>query len=92
MVFWLIFLLPDSPKKIIFLTKKEKAIVIQRTVANKTGMMDNDSFKMGQALQALRDPQTWFLVLYQFCVNLWNGGVTSVCPRPLSFSFSSALR
>lgn len=83
MVFWLVFLLPDSPKKIVFLTKKERAIIIQRTVANKTGMMDTGAFKMGQAWQALRDPQTWFLVLYQFCVNLWNGGVTSVRPHSL---------
>lgn len=85
MVFWLVFLLPDSPRKIVFLTKKEQAIVIQRTVANKTGTMDNDSFKLGQAWDALRDPQTWFLVLYQFCVNLWNGGVTSVRCYPFLF-------
>ncbi|KAI9368124.1 major facilitator superfamily domain-containing protein, partial [Aspergillus egyptiacus] len=77
MFFWLVFLLPDSPRKIIFLTKQEQAIVLRRTVANKTGMMDNGDFKIHQAWQALRDPQTWFLVLYTFCVNLWNGGVTS---------------
>ncbi|OJJ07289.1 hypothetical protein ASPVEDRAFT_363578 [Aspergillus versicolor CBS 583.65] len=89
MVFWLVFLLPDSPRKIVFLTKKEQAIVIQRTVANKTGTMDNDSFKLGQAWDALRDPQTWFLVLYQFCVNLWNGGVTSFSSIIInSFGFS----
>ncbi|KAL5041768.1 hypothetical protein BDW71DRAFT_217417 [Aspergillus fruticulosus] len=79
MVLWLVFLLPDSPKNAVFLTKKERVIVVQRTVANKTGMMDNDSFKPDQAWQALRDPQTWFLVLYTFCVNLSNGGITSVC-------------
>lgn len=81
MVLWLVFLLPDSPKNVIFLTKREQAIVIQRTVANKTGIMDNGAFKPGQAWQAIRDPQTWFLVLYNLCVNLWNGGVTSVCSQ-----------
>ncbi|KAL6230292.1 hypothetical protein BDW75DRAFT_248780 [Aspergillus navahoensis] len=89
MVLFLVFLLPDSPKKVIFLTKKERAIVVQRTVANKTGMMDNNSFKPSQAWQALRDPQTWFLVLYTFCVNLWNGGVTSFSSIIInSFGFS----
>jgi MFS family permease len=82
MVLWLVFLLPDSSKKVVFLTKKERAIVVQRTMSNKTGMIDNESFMLGQAWQALRDPQTWFLVLYTFCVNLWNGGVTSVMSPP----------
>ncbi|KAL4737962.1 major facilitator superfamily domain-containing protein [Aspergillus similis] len=89
MVLWLVILLPDSPTKVVFLTKKERAIVVQRTMANKTGMMDNESFKPGQAWQVLRDPQTWFLVLYTFCVNLWNGGVTSFSSIIInSFGFS----
>ncbi|KAL4744406.1 hypothetical protein BDW72DRAFT_212690 [Aspergillus terricola var. indicus] len=89
MVLWLVFLLPDSPKKVVFLSKKERAIVVQRTMANKTGMMDNESFQPAQAWQALRDPQTWFLVLYTFCVNLWNGGVTSFSSIIInSFGFS----
>ncbi|KAL5363352.1 major facilitator superfamily domain-containing protein [Aspergillus floccosus] len=78
MSFWLVFLLPDSPKNAIFLTKHERAIAIQRTLKNKTGVMDEGSFKWSQAWLAIRDPQTWFLVLYTFCVNLCNGGVTSV--------------
>ncbi|KAL3475720.1 major facilitator superfamily domain-containing protein [Aspergillus californicus] len=89
MFFWLIFLLPDSPKKIVFLTKHEQAIVLQRTIANKTGTMDAGDFKASQAWLALRDPQTWFLVLYTFCVNLWNGGVTSFSSIIInSFGFS----
>ncbi|GES62070.1 MFS general substrate transporter [Aspergillus terreus] len=77
MSFWMVFLLPDSPKNAIFLTKHERAIAIQRTLKNKTGVMDEGSFKWSQAWLAIRDPQTWFLVLYTFCVNLCNGGVTS---------------
>ncbi|XRM36982.1 hypothetical protein ABZX51_000472 [Aspergillus tubingensis] len=75
--FFLIFLLPDSPKKAIFLTKPERAIAMHRTLANKTGVADEGSFRWDQAWQALRDPQTWFLVLYTFSVNLCNGGITS---------------
>jgi hypothetical protein len=46
-------------------------------------MMDAGEFKPHQAWLALRDPQTWLLVLYTFCVNLWNGGVTSVRSQSL---------
>lgn len=81
MSFWMVFLLPDSPKNAIFLTKHERAIAIQRTLKNKTGVMDEGAFKWSQAWLAIRDPQTWFLVLYTFCVNLCNGGVTSVSPE-----------
>ncbi|PWY65694.1 MFS general substrate transporter [Aspergillus heteromorphus CBS 117.55] len=75
--FFLLILLPDSPKKAIFLTKPERAIAVQRTLRNKTGVLDEGLFKWDQAWQAVRDPQTWFLVLYTFCVNLCNGGITS---------------
>lgn len=74
----LIALLPDSPAKAIFLAKKERAIAVQRTLENKTGVLDNGTFNLQQAIQALKDPQAWLLVLYTFCVNLWNGGLTTV--------------
>lgn len=84
--FFLIVLLPDSPKKAIFLTKPERAIAMHRTLANKTGVADEGSFRWDQAWQAIRDPQTWFLVLYTFSVNLCNGGITSVIlPSSLTY-------
>lgn len=79
--FWgivLLFLLPDSPSKARFLTPEERVIALHRTLENKTGVMDEDTFKLSQMWEALRDPQAWFLALYQFCVNIPNGGVTSV--------------
>ncbi|GAB1208468.1 hypothetical protein APSETT445_007218 [Aspergillus pseudonomiae] len=75
---FLVILLPDSPQKAIFLTKTERTIAVQRTLKNKTGVMDGGEFKWNQAWLAIRDPQTWFLVLYTFSVNLCNGGVTSI--------------
>ena len=59
--------------------KTERAIAVRRTLKNKTGVMDNDSFVWKQVWMALKDPQTWCLVLYTFCVNLCNGGITTVC-------------
>ncbi|PYH49737.1 MFS general substrate transporter [Aspergillus saccharolyticus JOP 1030-1] len=75
--FFLFVLLPDSPKKAIFLTKPQRIIAVQRTLKNKTGVADEGQFQWHQAWLAIRDPQTWLLVLYTFCVNLCNGGVTS---------------
>ena len=71
-------MLPDSPAKAIFLEHNERAIAVQRTLKNKTGVMDTGVFKWSQALQALKDPQTWLLVLNSFTSNLANGGLTSV--------------
>ncbi|OQE27795.1 hypothetical protein PENSTE_c004G08929 [Penicillium steckii] len=69
--------LPDTPAKSIFLNKIEKAVAIQRTLSNKTGVMDTGKFRWGQVWMAIKDPQTWFLVLYTLCVNFCNGGITS---------------
>ncbi|KAJ5674310.1 uncharacterized protein N7477_004244 [Penicillium maclennaniae] len=69
--------LPNSPAKVIVLNKTESAIALQRTLKNKTGVMDSGSFKWNQVLMAIKDPQTWFLVLYTLCVNFCNGGITS---------------
>ncbi|KAJ5978483.1 hypothetical protein N7501_001825 [Penicillium viridicatum] len=73
----LFVLLPDSPAKAIFLKPNERAIAVQRTLKNKTGVMDTGVFKWSQALQAIKDPQTWLLVLNSFASNLANGGLTS---------------
>lgn len=77
--FFLMVLLPDSPNRVLFLTKAERAITVQRTVTNKTGIMDTGLFKPVHALKAIKDPQTYFLVLYTFAENLSNGGITTVC-------------
>lgn len=74
----LFVLLPDSPAKAIFLKPNERAIAVQRTLKNKTGVMDTGVFKWSQAVQAIKDPQTWLLVLNSFASNLANGGLTSV--------------
>jgi MFS family permease len=75
--------LPDSPTNAIFLKKHERAIAIQRTLENKTGILDAGKFQTKQVLLALKDPQAWLLVTYTFCVNLCNGGITTVStPSP----------
>lgn len=75
----LFFVLPDSPAKASFLTETERVIAVQRTLKNKTGTAEaTEVFQWNQVWEAVQDPQAWFLVLYTFCVNLCNGGLTSV--------------
>lgn len=78
----LLILLPDSPAKAIFLNKKQRAIAVQRTRENKTGLLDFDYFRWHQVRQAFLDPQVWLLVLYTFTSNLANGGLTTVWSLP----------
>lgn len=86
----LLFLLPDSPTQAVFLTKTERSVAIQRTLQNKTGVMDTGKFRWNQVFLAMKDPQTWFLVLYTFCVNLCNGGITSFASIIIAgFGFSN---
>lgn len=75
----LAFILPDSPAKAIFLTESERKIAVQRTLMNKTGSVEvKEKFQWSQVADAMKDPQAWCLVFYTFCVNLANGGLTSV--------------
>lgn len=74
----LYFLLPDSPMKTVFLKPNERVIAVQRTLKNKTGILDNGKFKWSQARDAFTDPQVWLLVLNSFASNLCNGGITTV--------------
>jgi hypothetical protein len=68
----------SSPSKAKFLTAEEKVIALHRTLENKTGVMDEGTFKPSQMFEALRDPQAWLLALYIFSVNIPNGGTTAV--------------
>ncbi|KAI9373345.1 major facilitator superfamily domain-containing protein [Aspergillus egyptiacus] len=71
------FVIPDKVQKAVFLTKRERAIALQRTIRNKTGVNDTGRWRWDQAWMAFRDPQTWLLFLYSVSTNLCNGGLTS---------------
>jgi len=79
--FVLYLFLPDAPDKAVFLDEKQRQIALQRTIENKTGLLDSDTFVPGQVVDALCDPQLWLLCLYTISVNLANGGLTSVSCR-----------
>ncbi|RMD40597.1 hypothetical protein DV735_g4535, partial [Chaetothyriales sp. CBS 134920] len=71
------FFLPDSPAKAVFLNEEEREVAVKRTLENKTGVLDSDTFVPRQVIDAFTDPQLWLLVLYTIGVNLANGGLTS---------------
>lgn len=75
---FMFFTLPDSVSTAWFLNQEERAVALARTLKNKTGVMDNGTFRWPQVWEALRDPQTWLLVAYTFCINLPNGALTTV--------------
>jgi membrane protein YqaA with SNARE-associated domain len=75
--------LPDSPMNARFLTDQEKYYAVQRVAENKTGIV-NKQWKPDQALEAVMDPKTWTLFLFNIAINIPNGGMhrvpRTVCP------------
>jgi tetrahydromethanopterin S-methyltransferase subunit F len=76
--FVLLWLLPDSPSKAIFLNEHDRQVAVQRTLTNKTGVLDNDKFVVAQVWEAFLDPQTYGLFFYTAAVNIANGGSPSL--------------
>jgi MFS family permease len=77
----LFIFLPDSPSQARFLNEQDRQVAVNRTVENKTGFMDTETFVFAQMWDALKDPQLWLLFLYTVSVNFANGGLTSVSCR-----------
>jgi len=78
------FLLPDAPSTAWFLSKEDRTKAVLRVKGNMTGMKSH-KWKPYQMVEALTDPKTWFIVLFQLSMNIPNGGITSV--RPPIFRF-----
>lgn len=72
----MLFFLPNDPSTARFLTSSERITAVARlqTSANKKVT----TWKRSQLVEALVDPQTWLLFLYTFCINVGNGGLSSV--------------
>ncbi|PNP57714.1 hypothetical protein THARTR1_02712 [Trichoderma harzianum] len=90
--FWgivLVFLLPSSPSEEKFLTSDERALCMQHTAANKTGILEKSEFKASQMVAGLLDPQAWLLFLIMFMVSVANGGISAFGSiLAASFAFS----
>ncbi|OKL63547.1 hypothetical protein UA08_02032 [Talaromyces atroroseus] len=74
---WSIFAflyLPDTPMNAWFLNDQEKLHIITRLAENKTGIV-NKTWKREQAIEAVIDPKTWIIFLFNIAINIPNGGL-----------------
>ncbi|KAF3396975.1 hypothetical protein DPV78_007846 [Talaromyces pinophilus] len=74
---WSIFAflyLPDTPMNAWFLNEREKYCIITRLAENKTGIVSK-TWKREQAVEAIIDPKTWIIFLFNIAINVPNGGL-----------------
>lgn len=74
----LYLVLPASPATAPFLKPREREVALHRTLENKTGVEDQNTYKISQVFLALKDPQAWLMFTYMFAVSIPNGAITSV--------------
>lgn len=71
------FALPNGPIGAWFLSDEDQIKAVERVQDNLTGIKSH-KIKHYQVMEALVDPKTWLLALFQFTQNVPNGGVGSV--------------
>lgn len=72
----MLIFLPDTPAKTFWLTSDERSTTLHNVMADGQAGAKS-SYKFSQVVEAFRDPVTWCLSLYSFCVNIANGGLTT---------------
>ncbi|CDH10903.1 probable Allantoate permease [Zygosaccharomyces bailii ISA1307] len=84
------FWIPDEPTKAIFLSQRERLMVVDRIKSNQQGF-GNHQIKKHQIWEALRDVRTWLYFLFSICSNIPNGGISNFMAILLNqdFKYSS---
>ncbi|KAF2095306.1 MFS general substrate transporter [Rhizodiscina lignyota] len=72
----LLFLLPDSPWTMKFLSERERRIIVLRVASNHTGIKSSH-WKPKQVISALMDVQAWIFFAIAFLQSLPSGGLTT---------------
>ncbi|KAJ5518063.1 Major facilitator superfamily domain general substrate transporter, partial [Penicillium expansum] len=70
------FAIPNSPMGAWFLPIEDQVKAVERVQENMTGIKSHH-IKRYQVIEALLDPKTWLLALFQFTQTVPNGGVGS---------------
>jgi len=86
------FLLPDTINDATFLTEEEKQYAEDRVVLGGAGRVDpiNSKWKIGQVIECLTDPKTYFFAAISVLTQIPNGGTGSFGNLALkSFGFTS---
>lgn len=68
--------IPDNPSKAIFLTKREKLMVVERIRSNQQGF-GSHKIKKYQIIEAFKDIRTWLYFLFTVSSNIPNGGISN---------------
>lgn len=71
-----LWLCPDSPKLVKFLTEDEKAVLIKEVATNNQGLGET-RFKKSQAVEALQDLFVYFVALIGLACGVINGGTSN---------------
>ncbi|CAM1501519.1 Fc.00g035030.m01.CDS01 [Cosmosporella sp. VM-42] len=71
---FILFWMPDSPMRAHCFTEADKRLMVERVRENQTGLQ-NKKFRREQAIEALRDPQTWCYCLISICTTLPTSGL-----------------
>ncbi|KAM5344249.1 hypothetical protein ACJ41O_012786 [Fusarium nematophilum] len=66
--------MPDSPMRAKCFSEQDKRLMVERVRDNQTGIQ-NKTFKKEQAIEALKDPQTWCYAGIQFCTTFPTSGL-----------------
>ncbi|KAK6198640.1 putative MFS allantoate transporter [Scheffersomyces amazonensis] len=72
----MLYFLPDSPMNAKFLTDREKYYVVRRSLLNSTSVETND-WKWYQAKEAVLDIKAYLIFLFNVCINIPNGGLST---------------
>lgn len=63
------FLLPGTPMEATFLSEEEKYHAVVRVAENHTGV-ENREWKWDQVIEAVLDPKTWILFVFNISINV----------------------
>lgn len=84
---YMLFFLPTLPSEAKFLNERERFIAVKRVANNMTGIK-TVAWDNHQIIDAIKDPKTYFLILYMFFSMIPNGGLTNFNTLVLSsFNF-----
>ncbi|KIW19895.1 hypothetical protein PV08_00470 [Exophiala spinifera] len=73
---FLLYSLPDTPLNARWLSDEQRPVAYRRPQAQQKSYKSKQWHK-GQAIEALTDPKTWLLFVYNFSISLPNGGVSN---------------
>ncbi|KAJ7157616.1 major facilitator superfamily domain-containing protein [Mycena crocata] len=72
----LLYILPNSPATMVWLTRDERLMAVARLRKNQTGI-ENKMFQSDQAIECMLDVKTWLFLLLGFLGNILNGGISN---------------